>query len=198
LPPARSKHLPIFAIGTVPANGCNHKIVSVRAGQISGRLAHRASDELDLRRSEHGREGRTGHGAEITATPPGAVFSMSLAATEQAFGGAIAVQTARFDQVFKAGLAKHDNFFAASEEFGSLGISKLAKENGTYPNPTVWWPASSPYVVSVGGTQLQDGWTWNPSSNDAFTATGDFNPAYWAFTNGGHSEAVWNESWARP
>ena len=88
---------------------------------------------------------------EISATPPGTLFSMSLAATEQAFGGAAAVQTARFDQVFKAGLAKHGNFFAASGDFGSLGISKLAKESGTYPNPTVWWPASSPYVVSVGG-----------------------------------------------
>jgi hypothetical protein len=49
---------------------------------------------------------------------------MSLAATEQAFGGAAAVQTARFDQVFQAGLAKHDNFFAAAGDFGSLGISK--------------------------------------------------------------------------
>src|ERR1019366_4117605 len=47
---------------------------------------------------------------EITATPPGTVFSMSLAATEQTFGGAAAAQTARFDQVFQAGLAKHDNF----------------------------------------------------------------------------------------
>ncbi len=133
---------------------------------------------------------------EIDATPPGTLFSMSLAATEQAFGGAAAVQTAMFDQVFKAGLAKHDNFFAASGDFGSLGISKVHKESGSYPNPAVWWPASSPYVVSVGGTQLQDGWTWNPSSNEAFTSTGAFNPAYWAFTNSGHSQAVWNESFA--
>ncbi len=133
---------------------------------------------------------------EINATPPGTLFSMSLAATEQTFGGAAAVQTARFDQVFQAGLAKHDNFFAAAGDFGSLGISKVAKESGTYPNPTAWWPASSPFVVSVGGTQLQDGWTWNPSDNAAFTASGNFNPAYWAWTNGGNSQAVWNESWA--
>ena len=51
------------------------------------------------------------------------------------------------------------------------------------------------WVVAVGGTQLQDGWTWNPSSNDAFTASGDFNPAYWAATSSGNSQAVWNESW---
>jgi hypothetical protein len=98
--------------------------------------------------------------------------------------------------VFKAGLTKDDNFFAGAGDFGSLGISKLHKEGSSCPNPTAWWPASSPYVVAVGGTQLQYGWTWNPSSNDAFTAAGDFNPAYWAWTNGGNSQAVWNESWA--
>ncbi|HEY8826228.1 MAG TPA: hypothetical protein VIM17_00510 [Jatrophihabitantaceae bacterium] len=92
--------------------------------------------------------------------------------------------------MFKAGLAKDDNFFAGAGDFGSLGISKLHKEGSSCPNPTAWWPASSPYVVAVGGTQLQYGWTWNPSSNDAFTAAGGFNPAYWAWTNGGNSQAV--------
>jgi subtilase family serine protease len=133
---------------------------------------------------------------EIDATPPGTLFSMSFAVTEQTFGGAAAVQTARFDEVFKKGLARNDNFFAASGDFGSLGVSKLHKESGTYPNPTAWWPASSPFVVAVGGTQLQDGWRWTPSSNDAFTSTGAFNPDYWASTNSGNSQAVWNESWA--
>ena len=94
-----------------------------------------------------------------------------------------------------AGLAKHDNFFAASGDYGSRGHSKQAGRSGFYSFPTVWWPASSPYVVAVGGTQLQYGWTWNPISNDAFTDTGDFNPDYWQWTDGGNSEAVWNESW---
>jgi subtilase family serine protease len=133
---------------------------------------------------------------EIDATPPGTMFSMSLAATEQAFGGAAAAQTAKFDQVFKKGLARRDNFFAASGDFGTSNASKQHREGRVYPFPTVGWPASSPYVVAVGGTQLQDGWTWNPSSNTAFTSTGAFNPAYWKWTNGGHSQAVWNESWA--
>jgi subtilase family serine protease len=134
---------------------------------------------------------------EIGATPPGTMFSMSFGITEQTFGGAAAVQAAGFDQTFQAGLARHDNFFVSAGDFGSLGFSKLRKESGTYPFPIVQWPASSPFVVSVGGTQLQSGWTWNPSSNDAFTATGDFNPAYWASTPGGNSQAVWNESWAQ-
>jgi subtilase family serine protease len=133
---------------------------------------------------------------EIAATPPGTLFSMSFGVTEQTFGGAAKTQTARFDQVFKQGLAKHDNFFAASGDFGSLGTSKPHRDTTSYPYPTLGWPASSPYVVSVGGTQLQDGWTWAPSSNTAFDSSGNFNPAYWKWTSGGNSQPVWNESWA--
>src|SRR5258707_1764283 len=80
--------------------------------------------------------------------------------------------------------------------FGSLGISKLRKESCACPNPAVWWPASSPFVVSAGGTRLRDGWAWNPSGNDAFTSTGSFNPACWGWTDGGPCGAVWDESWA--
>jgi len=133
---------------------------------------------------------------EIKATPPGTMFSMSLSATEQAFGGAAKAQTAKFDQVFKAGLARHDNFFAATGDYGSASFCKQHKQGGFCPVPAVGYPSTSPYVVAVGGTQLQDGWTWNPSSNQAFTPAGAFNPAYWAATKGGHSQAVWNESWA--
>ena len=131
---------------------------------------------------------------EIDVTPPGTVFSMSFAVTEQTFGGAAAAQVAKFDQVFQKGLAKDDNFFAAVGDNGSVGSAKQHKESAVYPVPTVEWPATSPYVVAVGGTQLQDGWTWNPSSNAAFTTTG-FNPDYWQWTSGGNSQAVWNESW---
>jgi subtilase family serine protease len=133
---------------------------------------------------------------EIDATPPGTMFSMSFAVTEQTFGAAAATQTATFDKVFQMGLAKNDNFFSATGDFGSFNASKLHKESISYPFPTVVWPASSPFVVAVGGTQVQDGWTWNPTSDDAFTSTGDLNPDYWQWINGGSSQAVWNESWA--
>jgi len=133
---------------------------------------------------------------EIDATPAGTLFSMSFGVTEQTFGGAAGGQTAKFDAVFQKGLAKDDNFFAASGDNGSTGTSKQHKDTTSYAYPTVGWPASSPYVVSVGGTQLQDGWTWNPSSNDAFTSSGALNPAYWQSTNSGDSQAAWNESWA--
>lgn len=133
---------------------------------------------------------------EIDATPPGTVFSMSFGVSEETFNGAAKVQTARFDKVFQKGLAKHDNFFASSGDTGTVGLSKRHRESVPYDHPTAGWPASSPYVVAVGGTQLQYGWTWNPSNNQAFNADGTHNPAYWQWTDGGNTEAVWNESWA--
>lgn len=132
---------------------------------------------------------------EIDATPPGTVFSLSFSAAEQNFGGAAATQAAKFDQVFKKGLARDDNFFVATGDTGTVNTAKQHHRTSSFSTPTVNWPATSPYVVAVGGTQLQDGWTWNPTSNDAVTASGALNPAYWQSTSGGHSQAVWNESW---
>jgi len=133
---------------------------------------------------------------EIDVTPPGTLFSMSLSAPEQDFGSAGAQQTAKFNAVFEKGLAKRDNFFAATGDTGTVGPRKQHKETTTYPYPVVGYPNSSPYVVAVGGTQLQDGWTWDPTSDTAFNADGSFNPAYWSWTNGGDTQPVWNESWA--
>ena len=127
---------------------------------------------------------------EITALPAGTVFSMSFGVTEQTFGGAAASQTAKFDAVFQQGLAKGDNFFSSSGDNGSLGAAKQQGETATYDYPTVGWPASSPYVVSVGGTQLMYGWTWAPTSDDPSNA------GYFTSTPGGNTQAVWNESWA--
>jgi subtilase family serine protease len=132
---------------------------------------------------------------EIDATPPGTVFSMSFAATEQTFGGAAKQQTAKFDAVFQKGIAKGDTFFASSGDFGSTGASKLMGESATYPYPTVWWPASSPYVTGAGGTQLQYGWTWDPISDTPFLSDGSPNPDYFAYTTGGNLNAVWDETW---
>jgi len=127
--------------------------------------------------------------SEITALPAGTVFSMSFGVTEQTFGGAAASQTAKFDAVFQQGLAKGDNFFTSSGDDGSLGAAKQHGETATYDYPTVGWPASSPYVVSVGGTQLMYGWTWAPTSDDPSNA------GYFTSTSGGNTQAVWNESW---
>ena len=50
-------------------------------------------------------------------------------------------------------------------------------------------------MTAVGGTQLQFGWTWNPQSDVAFTADGNFNGDYFQTTTGGNSNVVWNELW---
>jgi subtilase family serine protease len=133
--------------------------------------------------------------SEIDATPAGTVFSMSFGITEQTFGGGAGSQTAKFDSVFQKGLAKKDNFFASSGDDGSTGTSKQHADGTSYSYPTVGWPASSPYVTAVGGTQLMDGWQWNPSQNNAFNADGSFNPNYWQWNDGGFSQPTWNESW---
>jgi subtilase family serine protease len=133
---------------------------------------------------------------QIDANPGGTVFSMSFGITEQTFGGAAASQTAKFDAVFQKGIAKGDTFFASSGDSGTLGVAKQHRDTATYPFPTAGWPASSPYVTAVGGTQLQTNWRWNPTSDVPFNADGSFNNAYFASTAAATPlNVVWNESW---
>lgn len=131
----------------------------------------------------------------VGAYPAGTIFSMSLGVAEPTFGGAAAVQTAAFDQVFAAGVAKGDSFFAASGDFGTAEVGKQHKDARPLPFASTGWPASSPYVTGVGGTQLQFGWTWNPQSDIPFNADGSFNANYFQSTSGGDTNVVWNESW---
>jgi subtilase family serine protease len=126
--------------------------------------------------------------------PAGTIFSQSFGVTEQTFGGAAQTQTAKFDAVYKKAAAKHDTVLASSGDNGTVGVNKLQKESRTYSFPTVGWPASSPYLTAVGGTQLQYGWTWAPTSDQPHLSDGSDNPAYFNWTSGGNSEAVWNES----
>jgi subtilase family serine protease len=131
----------------------------------------------------------------IDRYPAGTIFSQSFGITEETFGGAAQQQTAKFDAIYKKGNAKGDTFLASSGDDGSFGVSKQHRDTGSYDHPTVGWPASSPYVTAVGGTQLQSGWTWNPTSDTPFTADGAPNMEYFGWTDGGNTEAVWNESW---
>ncbi len=131
----------------------------------------------------------------IDRYPAGTIFSQSFGVTEQTFGGAAAVQTARFDAVYRAAAAKGDTVLASSGDDGRTGAAKQHKDSRTYPFPTTGWPASSPYVTAVGGTQLQYGWTWDPTSDTPFLADGSPNPDYFNWTAGGNTEVVWNETW---
>jgi len=131
----------------------------------------------------------------IQKYPSGTVFSMSFGTDEQTFGSASAAKTqfARFDQTFQRGLAKGDTFFASSGDDGSTGYVRSHRAGTVGSTPEVSYPNVSPYVTSVGGTQVQDGWTWNPTEDVPYLASGARNPAYWAWNSGGDTEPVWNE-----
>ena len=133
----------------------------------------------------------------VDTYPAGTVFSMSFGTSEEAFSSPAAAKQAfdRFDQTFKRGQAKHDTFFASSGDDGSLGVGRAHHQTATVDHPSVSYPNSSPYVTSVGGTQVQSGWTWNPTSDVPFDANGARTASYWGWTPGGSSEAVWNETW---
>jgi subtilase family serine protease len=112
---------------------------------------------------------------------PGAVMSQSFAVTEQSFHSAAAVQVALLDGVYKQAKANHVTVLGSS---GDSGTANADKQGRVYPFPTVNWPSSDPLVTSAGGTWLQYGWTWNPTSPT--------DPSY-ITTPGSRTEAVWNE-----
>jgi subtilase family serine protease len=132
----------------------------------------------------------------INKYPAGTVFSMSFGTDETAFASPAAakVQFAKFDQTFQRGLAKGDTFFSSSGDNGSQGVERSHRQSTVSPDPQVSYPNVSPYVTSVGGTQRQIGWTWNPTGPDVpIAADGSRTPAWWDWTQGGDSEAVGNE-----
>jgi len=110
----------------------------------------------------------------IAKYAPGTVFSMSFGTDEQAFGStsAAATQFAKFDATFQRGQAKHDTFFSSSGDTGSVGVVRSHRASTTGTTPEVSYPNVSPFVTSVGGTQVQSGWTWNPTQDKPFLADG--------------------------
>ena len=120
----------------------------------------------------------------IDRYPSGTVFSMSFGTNEAAFASPAAAKNAfaRFDQTFIRGQAKGDTFLSSSGDDGSVGVTRAHKQTATAPDPEVSYPNVSPYVTSVGGTQVQSGWTWNPSQDKPFNDDGSRNPLYWAWT----------------
>ncbi len=112
---------------------------------------------------------------------PGSVMSQSFAVTEQSFQAAASTQVSLMDQVYQMAKANHVTVFGSS---GDSGTANGDKQGRVYPYPTVNWPSSDPLVTSAGGTWLQYGWTWNPSSPT--------DPSY-TTTPGSRTEAVWNE-----
>lgn len=112
---------------------------------------------------------------------PGAVLSQSFAVTEQSFHGAASTQVALFDKVYQEAVANHVTVLGSS---GDSGTANTDKQGRVYPYPTVNWPSSDPLVTSAGGTWLQYGWRWDPTSPTDLSFT---------TTPGQSVEAVWNE-----
>ncbi|HEV2138832.1 MAG TPA: S53 family peptidase [Nitrososphaerales archaeon] len=126
-------------------------------------------------------------GEEFAVTHyPGSVMSQSFAVTEQSFKSAADVQVAKFDQVYQLAVANHVTVLGSSGDSGTVNVvgGQGGSTSKPLPFPTVNWPSSDPLVTSAGGTWLQFGWTWNPSS-----------PTDLSFksTPGSRTEVVWNE-----
>ncbi len=82
----------------------------------------------------------------------GNVISQSWAGTENTFFnpyGSRLLQT--FDQAYQQAAQEDITVFAAS---GDTGVANPNNQGNNYPFPTVNFPASDPYVTTIGGTSL--------------------------------------------
>jgi subtilase family serine protease len=102
----------------------------------------------------------------IDQYPAGTVFSQSFGLAEQTFGGAALTQMQAFGQTYQNGINKGDSFLASSGDQGNGGSDKNHKFTGVYSYSVVGFPAVSPLVTAVGGTQLMLGWKLAPTSTD--------------------------------
>jgi subtilase family serine protease len=125
---------------------------------------------------------------------PGTVFSQSFGLAEQTFGGAAQQQMTSFDETYQYGIAHGDTFVASSGDSGSGGSDKIHRDSGTYSMPVVGYPASSPFNVAVGGTQLMYNWLWTPTTTDPSQ------PGFFASSPaaGVAAEPLWAEGWLGP
>lgn len=79
----------------------------------------------------------------------GTIWSDSFATTEQAFQTPSTVIS--LDKLYQQAAAQGVSVFFAS---GDTGVLNTNKQGIPYPYPTVNFPSSSPYVISVGGTEI--------------------------------------------
>lgn len=132
----------------------------------------------------------------IDRYPSGTVFSQSFGLGEETFGGAALNQMQAFGETYQNGINNGDSFLASSGDSGNGGNSKIHKLSGIYSFNVVGFPAVSPLVTAVGGTQLMYGWTWAPTATGPayFDALHQHpNPAYFNSVAGGTTEPLWNE-----
>jgi subtilase family serine protease len=117
----------------------------------------------------------------------GNVISLSWGLTEQALGKSFIHS---HSSVFSQAASKHITVVVSS---GDSGASGHTINGGYYKYPVTSWPATSPYVTAIGGTELNlnslgnragPDWAWNDTYNSAIV--GDNGPIPDA-TGGGKS-----------
>ena len=121
----------------------------------------------------------------IDQYPAGTVFSQSFGLAEETFGGAALNQMNAFDQTYQNGITKGDSFLASSGDQGNGGNDKNHKLSGVFGFNVVGFPAVSPLVTAVGGTQLMLGWKLAPTNADpiAFTSSTTNTEPLWTECN---------------
>jgi len=119
----------------------------------------------------------------IDDLPAGTVFSQSFGLAEETFGGAALTQMEAFNETYQSGIDKGDTFLASSGDEGNGGAAKQHKESTVLSANAVGFPAVSPLVTAVGGTQLMLGWRLAPTSTNPLNFVA-------SATN---TEALWNE-----
>ena len=113
----------------------------------------------------------------------GTIWSNSWAATEQSFQTPASVQVLG-KQYARAAAAGVTAFFAT----GDSGVANGNKQGVLYPFPTVNFPASSPNVVAVGGTEIPN----PPSSITTYQPEAAWNDC--CGSGGGGYSAVFGET----
>lgn len=79
----------------------------------------------------------------------GTIWSNSFAATEQSFQNQAVVN--RLDGLYAQAASEGVSAFFAT---GDTGAENVDRQQNPYPIPTVTYPASSPNVIAVGGTEI--------------------------------------------
>ncbi len=107
----------------------------------------------------------------------GSIWSNSWAATEQSFQNTSVIKN--LDTFYAQAAADGVSAFFAT---GDSGVANVNKQGATYPGATVNYPASSPNVIAVGGTEIPT----PVSSISSYNAEQPWNDGYGA-GGGGYS-----------
>ena len=135
---------------------------------------------------------------------PGAILSMSLGTGEPTFtpDDVKNYVQGKFHNILKRAAAADLTVLASAGDSGSTDIN--ADQSSLFGFPDAGYPASDPYITSVGGTSLQTGWTWDPQGtaddfwnckiNQTPNCPTDF--MHSTEDTSGVLETVWKEDWA--